>query len=162
MYEKNEEKVDKKEDEPEKEFVVTFDTNGGSNVAEQKIKEGESVTKPNNPTKSGYTFTGWTLNGSAYNFNSAVNGNIALKAGWKQKTYTARVTKVDDYSTDRYITVYEEGSAITISGIYYTDGTKIPTASVGNKLSVATVEISGVTTIKVQLASGSMVTATIQ
>lgn len=161
-YEKNEEKVEIKEEEQKKEYIVIFDTVGGSNVVEQKVKEGECASKPSDPTKSGYTFTGWTLNGSAYNFGSAVNGNITLKASWKQKEYTASVTKVDDYSTDRYITIYEEGVAITVNGIYYTNGTRIPTAVVGNKLSVAAVEMSGVTTIKVQLSSGSMVTATIR
>lgn len=142
--------------------TVTFNTDGGSNVKEQTIEKGKTATKPTNPTKAGYTFAGWTLNGAAYNFSSAVNNNITLKATWTQKTFTAKVTKVDDYSTDRYITIYQEGSAITVSGIYYTNGTRIPTAASGNKLTVAAAEITGVTTIKVKLTSGSMVTATIQ
>jgi len=142
--------------------TITFNTDGGSSVSAQTIEKGKTANKPSNPTKDGYTFAGWTLNGAAYNFSSAVNSNITLKASWNQKTYTAKVTKVDDYSTDRYITIYEEGTEIKVSGIYYTSGTRIPTAAAGNKLTVAAAEITGVTTIKVKLTSGSMVTATIQ
>lgn len=72
-------------------FTVTFDTDGGSEVASQDVKSGEKATKPVDPTKAGYTFTGWTLNGVAYDFDKAVTGNITLKATWvkaEPKTYT--------------------------------------------------------------------------
>jgi len=142
--------------------TITFNTDGGSNVASQTIEKGKTATKPANPTKDGYTFAGWTLNGAAYNFVDAVNSNITIKATWTQKTFTAKLTNVDNYSTDKYITIYQEGTEIKVSGIYYTNGTRIPTGVNGNKLSVAAAEIEGVTTIKVKLTSGSMVTATIQ
>lgn len=74
-------------------YTVTFDSNGGSAVTAQSIEAGQKATKPADPTKDGYDFKGWTLNGSAYDFNSAVNGNITLVAAWEQKqvvptTYT--------------------------------------------------------------------------
>ena len=74
-------------------YTVTFDSKGGSAVAAQTIEEGQKATKPADPTKDGYTFKGWTLNGSAYDFNTAVNGNITLVATWEQQqvvptTYT--------------------------------------------------------------------------
>ena len=49
----------------------------------QTIEEGKKATKPADPTKAGYDFKGWTLNGSAYDFNSAVNGDITLVATWE-------------------------------------------------------------------------------
>ena len=64
-------------------YTVTFDSNGGSAVTAQTIEEGQKATKPADPTKSGYDFKGWTLNGSAYDFNSAVNGDITLVATWE-------------------------------------------------------------------------------
>jgi len=142
--------------------TVTFDTDGGGNIAVQTVEKGKRATRPTDPIKAGYTFIGWTLNGATYNFEDAVNSNITLKANWKQKTYTAKITKVDEYSTDRYITVLEEGNEIPVSGIFYTNGKKIPAAISGNKLSVSVVDVTGITTIKVKLKSGSMVTATIQ
>ena len=74
-------------------YTVTFDSNGGSAVTAQSIEAGQKATKPADPTKDGYDFKGWTLNGSAYDFNTAVNGNITLVATWEQKqvvptTYT--------------------------------------------------------------------------
>ena len=74
-------------------YTVTFDSNGGSAVTAQTIEAGQKATKPADPTKSGYDFKGWTLNGSAYDFNSAVNGDITLVATWEQQqvvptTYT--------------------------------------------------------------------------
>ena len=74
-------------------YTVTFDSNGGSAVAAQNIEAGQKATKPADPTKDGFDFKGWTLNGSAYDFNTAVNGNITLVATWEQQqvvptTYT--------------------------------------------------------------------------
>ena len=74
-------------------YTVTFDSNGGSAVTAQNIEAGQKATKPADPTKSGYDFKGWTLNGSAYDFNTAVNGDITLVATWEQQqvvptTYT--------------------------------------------------------------------------
>ena len=74
-------------------YTVTFDSNGGSAVTAQSIEAGQKATKPADPTKDGFDFKGWTLNGSAYDFNTAVNGNITLVATWEQQqvvptTYT--------------------------------------------------------------------------
>jgi uncharacterized repeat protein (TIGR02543 family) len=73
-----------------KKVEVTFDSNGGSIVESIKIKKGSVVTKPSDPTKDGYTFDKWTLDGKAYDFNTKVNKKIILKASWiaKENTYT--------------------------------------------------------------------------
>ena len=68
----------------EKKYTVTFDSDGGSKVKPQNILENESVTKPSNPTKEGYTFLEWQLNGENYDWNSKVNSNITLKAVWQK------------------------------------------------------------------------------
>ena len=61
---------------------VTFDSDGGSNVAEQLISYGAKAATPTAPTKSGHTFTAWTLGGKAFNFDTPVTGDITLKATW--------------------------------------------------------------------------------
>lgn len=40
-------------------FVVTFDSQGGSDVAAQTVKKGEKAAEPEAPTRIDYTFTGW-------------------------------------------------------------------------------------------------------
>lgn len=67
-------------------LTVTFDSNGGSSVPSQKVKYGETVTKPADPTKDGYDFVAWTLKGNNYNFEDKVTENITLEAKWKEKT----------------------------------------------------------------------------
>ena len=73
----------------EKTFTVTFDSNGGSAVASQTVKEGEKAAKPANPTRDGYTFEGWfadeALN-TAYDFNTPVTSDITLYADWDRRS----------------------------------------------------------------------------
>lgn len=69
-------------DEPAVRYTVTFNSNGGSAVASKTVLAGGRITEPNKPTRDGYTFNGWKLNGSTYNFYTAVNSNITLVADW--------------------------------------------------------------------------------
>ena len=45
-------------------FTVTFNTQGGSLIAAQKVNSGATVVKPANPTRNGYSFEGWYSNSS--------------------------------------------------------------------------------------------------
>lgn len=63
--------------------TLSFDSNGGSSVQSKQVYVGEAVGTLQSPTRSGYVFTGWTLNGSAFNANSKVNGNTTVKASWQ-------------------------------------------------------------------------------
>lgn len=74
-------------------YTVTFDTNGGSSISEQKIEKGKTVKRPNDPTKSGYTFVEWTLNGESYDFSDKVEKNMTLSAVWKQNSTSINVNK---------------------------------------------------------------------
>ncbi len=65
-------------------YKVAFDTNGGSVISSQTVEEGGTAVKPQNPTKSGYTFDKWMLGGKEYSFASKVTGNITLKASWTE------------------------------------------------------------------------------
>ena len=66
-------------------YTVSFDANGGAAIDPQPVKENATATKPADPTKEGFIFKGWTLNGVAYDFNTAVTGNITLVAVWEAK-----------------------------------------------------------------------------
>jgi uncharacterized repeat protein (TIGR02543 family) len=75
-------------------YTVTFNINGGgSSVDPLTVASGDRVTKPANPTRSGYTFAGWysnaELTGSAWNFETGtVTANTTLYAKWAEVTYT--------------------------------------------------------------------------
>lgn len=91
-------------------FTVTFNSDGGSNVQSQQVEVGKKATRPTDPTKTNYAFDKWTLNGQAYDFNSAVNGDITLKATWK-RTYTVTFDKNNGTSNDTQKVV--EGNTVT-------------------------------------------------
>ncbi|WP_300410833.1 cell wall-binding repeat-containing protein, partial [Lagierella sp.] len=64
--------------------TVTFDTNGGSEIAPIKVQKGKTVAKPEDPTKEGLKFARWELDGKEYDFNTPVEENITLKAVWSR------------------------------------------------------------------------------
>ena len=64
--------------------TVTFNSNGGSDVAAAEVISGKVVAKPADPTKSHYRFNEWQLSGSAYDFSAAVTEDITLVADWTQ------------------------------------------------------------------------------
>lgn len=67
------------------EVSITFNSSGGSAVADQIVTKGGKIKEPPAPTKEGYTFAGWTLNGKAFNFNTAIYDSITLTASWTKK-----------------------------------------------------------------------------
>ncbi len=141
-----------------KKYTVKFDSNGGSKVSSKEVTSGSKVSKPSNPTRTGYKFSGWTLNNKAYDFNSKVTSNITLVAKWTSKTYTVKVSSVDEYSPARILSVYEDGSKISFKQINYTDGTML-CSSKGN---INKSDIEGETKLQVVLSDGTKVTATIK
>lgn len=68
-------------------YLVEFDSNGGSFVRDQEVKYNTTAVKPENPTKEGYKFKGWYVNGSEYDFNTPIQGGITLKAEWEEIIY---------------------------------------------------------------------------
>ena len=89
----------KKHEEPKPiTHTVNFDTDGGNTVAQQTVNDGETAAVPDTPTKNGYTFSGWTLNGESYDFNTPVTTDITLKATWveNQKPQPKRHTVTFD------------------------------------------------------------------
>ncbi len=67
--------------------TVSFDSNGGSAVADVKVKDGDKLTKPADPTRLGFDFDGWYCNPELtdpYDFNTPVPYGFTLYAKWKE------------------------------------------------------------------------------
>lgn len=78
-------------------YLVKFNSNGGSSVASQKVLEGSRANKPNTPTKNGYKFLGWYLNGEKFSFNTRIYENITLVAKWeKDEVKYYKYCKIDN------------------------------------------------------------------
>lgn len=68
--------------------TVSFNTDGGSAIAPKVIFKGERVSRPSDPVKSGYTFSGWYKEKSyttRYDFSKPVEKDIVLYAKFEIK-----------------------------------------------------------------------------
>ena len=95
-------------------YTVTFDTDGGSNAAQQTVHYGDKAVKPADPTKSGYTFDGWYTeaeHNSEYKFDVPVKKNITLYAKWNVNQYTITFDSNGGTAVDSITADY--GTAIT-------------------------------------------------
>ena len=65
-------------------YTITFDTNGGSEIAPITQDYGTEITAPDNPTRKGYTFKGWDREIP----KTMPAENITVKAQWEINQYT--------------------------------------------------------------------------
>ena len=65
-------------------YTITFDTNGGSELAPITQDYGTEITAPDNPTRKGYTFKGWDKEIP----ETMPADNITVKAQWEINQYT--------------------------------------------------------------------------
>lgn len=71
-------------------YKVNFDLNGADLAAQadpdaydvQQVKKGETVTRPADPVREGYTFAGWTRADSPFHFETGITADTTLKARW--------------------------------------------------------------------------------
>ena len=65
-------------------YTITFDTNGGSEIAPITQDYGTEITAPDSPTRKGYTFKGWDKEIP----KTMPAENITVKAQWEINQYT--------------------------------------------------------------------------
>lgn len=106
--------------------AVTFDSNGGSDVAPQYILRGQAAVSPVDPTRSGFTFGGWYTDAkctTAYDFAAPVLEELTLTAKWTSvsigggsvPTYFVAVDEAKNgavTASQRYVS---KGAAVTIT-----------------------------------------------
>lgn len=68
-------------------FTVKF-SGTGIEAFTQTVKDGGTASKPTDPTRTGYEFKEWQLDGAEYDFSTPVKKDIELTATWQPKTYT--------------------------------------------------------------------------
>ena len=118
--------------------TVTFNSDGGTPVEEAKVLRGQKVAKPtDDPTKSGYTFTGWEDANGAYDFNTPVTAPLTLTAKWEkvpssggyyyyQPTTDTKTTdtKGSPKTADPGVALYAALSILSLTGMVALNGKK--------------------------------------
>ena len=121
-------------------YTVTFESNGGTEVAPQQVKQGATVTKPADPTREGYTFDGWYADEALtvpYDFSQPVTATLTLYAKWSAGKCATPVLTFENgkvvcsCETENVAYVYE--MALTGSSGTSTDGI----LTIGNKVVVS-------------------------
>lgn len=77
-----------------KSYKVTFKTDKATPYHEQSVAYKNFATKPSAPGKTGYIFDGWYEDEDchdAFNFGTAITGDITLYAKWTVNAYTVTV-----------------------------------------------------------------------
>jgi uncharacterized repeat protein (TIGR02543 family) len=71
-------------------FMVTFNTNGGSSIADTTVSSGTLINMPKTPVYAGHTFAGWYKDAAfttAWNFGTdEITSNITIYAKWTTNT----------------------------------------------------------------------------
>ena len=86
-------------------YTVTFNADNGTEAAITTVKHGQTVAEPTAPTKAGYNFDGWFLNGVEFDFTTAIESDITLTAQWTKRSSGGSGSSSRDYDyTLRYVT----------------------------------------------------------
>jgi uncharacterized repeat protein (TIGR02543 family) len=104
-------------------YTITFDTNGGTDVTSITAAYQASITRPENPTRSGYAFAGWYTDEDltdAFSFNAMPGYDLTLHAKWSQ-TSGAGIVLPDGGSltTVHYVIIGIVVIAIAYSGVVF-------------------------------------------
>ncbi|MDN4601627.1 S-layer homology domain-containing protein [Paenibacillus sp. F6_3S_P_1C] len=70
---------------------ISFESNGGTEIENQKVNYNSLAVNPEAPEKAGYTFSGWYRDSQllqVFDFNTNLTENITLYAKWKSSTAT--------------------------------------------------------------------------
>lgn len=114
-------------------FTVTFDSNGGTKVASVEVEKGSKVSIPSDPTKEGFTFTGWYLDNKKYDFDQKVEKDITLKAVWeevktpdkKPSTTTKPTTPVKPVVQESFTITFDSNGANKVASVTVVKGNRL-------------------------------------
>ena len=105
-------------------YIVTFDTDGGTEIEPILVYENEKISAPSAPIKEGFIFVGWYLGNVLFNFNTAITADITLvahyiEAGESTHTLTTGVyyeamwATFEDHVPNQVNAFYKESNSST-------------------------------------------------
>lgn len=104
-------------------YVVSYNSQGGSSVTNGNYTVGGTITLPSDPNRAGYTFNGWFVNSSGGTalvspYSPPSTGALTLFAQWTpiQYTVTYNGNTSDGGNAPTNATTYITGSSIPVVG----------------------------------------------
>ena len=110
-------------------YTITFDTNGGSEIAPITQDYGTNITAPADPTREGYTFIGWDMEIPT----TMPAENITLTARWKDSEKPTGEIKISENSWKAFL------NNITF-GLFFKDTQTVTITAADNSGETVTVE----------------------
>ena len=129
---------------------ITYDSKGGSYVEPAFVAPSGVTVAPAAPSRPGYTFGGWTRNGSAFTFGGALSENIQLEASWRAGTNTAYtvIHWWENADNDQYA-FHESENRTGASGAQTAASAKSYTGFTAQTITQQTIEGDGSTIVNV-------------
>lgn len=77
-------------------YIVTFDPNGGTcPTSSKEVRQGSTIGTLPTPTRGGYNFVNWTVNGSVINSSYKPQSDCTAIADWSLILQSSRITSAD-------------------------------------------------------------------
>ncbi len=102
-----------------KEYLVKF-ISENKVVQTEKVKENETVAKPIDPTREGYSFVGWYLGNKEFDFKTKITKDITLKAKWKSAELKLKASEIElKVGEEKLIELLDLPEGVTKDDIIY-------------------------------------------
>lgn len=93
--------------------VINYDLDGGTgSTVSVEIDKDSIPDKPKTPTKFGYNFVNWMIDGKEYNFDYSISEDTTIKAMWEATVYV-KVTFDTDGGNNINSEMLPKGSLLT-------------------------------------------------
>lgn len=148
-------------------YTVKFNTNGGSTISAVQVTANGKITKPADPTREGYKFVSWQVNGKDFDFDTEVTQDMTLTAKWEKEDATTVTASVKSLSltvgASKKVTLTINPNDTTKTATWASSNTKVATVdkngnikAVGVGTATITATVDGVsTTIKVTVKAAT-------
>ena len=81
-------------------YTVTFNSNGGTEIAPKEVVSGLKIKKPSTPTKDKYLFRGWYEDSTfskEFDFNTPITSDMTLYAKWEAANSINEIRLAGDF-----------------------------------------------------------------